>query len=68
MKYPAMIFGLLVCSASAAAEQTATLPQSSRFHKSSHGELLFGTHAARGQQSLAEACAKHLQEFIEKGR
>jgi hypothetical protein len=35
-------------------------------HKSSHGALLFGTHAARGQQSLAEACAKHLKEFIEK--
>jgi hypothetical protein len=37
-------------------------------HKSSHGALLFGTHAARGQQSLAEACAKHLKEFIEKGK
>jgi hypothetical protein len=44
------------------------LPQCSRFHKSSHGALLFGTHAARGQQSLAEACAKHLKEFIEKGK
>jgi hypothetical protein len=37
-------------------------------HKSSHGGLLLGTHAARGQQSLAEACAKHLKEFIEKGK
>jgi hypothetical protein len=37
-------------------------------HKSSHGALLFGTRAARGQQSLAEACAKHLKEFIEKGK
>jgi hypothetical protein len=37
-------------------------------HKSSHGALLFGTHAARGQQSLAEACAKHLKEYIEKGK
>jgi len=37
-------------------------------HKSSHGALLLGTHAARGQQSLAEACAKHLKEFIEKGK
>ena len=37
-------------------------------HKSSHGALLLGTHAARGQQSLAEACAKHLKEYIEKGK
>jgi hypothetical protein len=37
-------------------------------HKSSHGALFFGTLAARGQQSLAEACAKHLKEFIEKGK
>lgn len=37
-------------------------------HKSSHGALLFGTLAARGQQSLAEACAKHLKEFIDKGK
>jgi len=37
-------------------------------HKSSHGSLLFGTLAARGQQSVAEACAKHLKEFIEKGK
>jgi hypothetical protein len=37
-------------------------------HKSSHGGLLLGTHATRGQQSLAEACAKHLKEFIEKGK
>jgi hypothetical protein len=35
-------------------------------HKSSHGGLLLGTHATRGQQSLAEACAKHLKEYIEK--
>jgi hypothetical protein len=37
-------------------------------HKSSHGALLFGTFGARGQQSLAEACAKHLKEFMEKGK
>jgi hypothetical protein len=37
-------------------------------HKNSHGSLLFGTLAARGQQSVAEACAKHLKEFIEKGK
>lgn len=37
-------------------------------HKSSHGALIFGTLAARGQQSLAEACAKHLKEFMEKGK
>src|SRR5580765_1192548 len=35
-------------------------------NKSSHGALLFGTLAARGKQSVAEACAKHLKEFIEK--
>jgi hypothetical protein len=37
-------------------------------HKSSHGSLLFGTLGARGKQSIAEACAKHLKEYIEKGR
>ena len=37
-------------------------------HKSSHGSLLFGTLGARGEQSVAEACAKHLKEFIEKGK
>lgn len=37
-------------------------------HKSSHGSLLFGTLGARGKQSVAEACAKHLKEFIEKGK
>ena len=37
-------------------------------HKSSHGSLLFGTLGARGQQSIAEACAKHLKEYIEKGK
>lgn len=36
-------------------------------HKSSHGALLFGTFGARGEQSIAEACAKHLKEYIEKG-
>ena len=36
-------------------------------HKSSHGALLLGTLAARGKQSVAEACAKHLGEFMEKG-
>jgi hypothetical protein len=37
-------------------------------HKSSHGAFLLGTHASRGQQSLAEACAKHLKQFVEKGK
>jgi len=37
-------------------------------HKNSHGSLIFGTRAARGQQSIAEACAKHLREYIEKGK
>jgi hypothetical protein len=37
-------------------------------HKSSHGALLFGTFGARGQQSIAEACAKHLRDFIESGK
>ena len=37
-------------------------------HKNSHGSLLFGTLGARGQQSIAEACAKHLKEYVEKGR
>jgi hypothetical protein len=37
-------------------------------HKSSHGSLLFGTLGARGQQSMAEACAKHLKDYIEKGK
>jgi hypothetical protein len=37
-------------------------------HKSSHGSALFGTLGARGQQSIAEACAKHLKEYVEKGR
>ncbi|HXX20146.1 MAG TPA: hypothetical protein VEJ46_12150 [Candidatus Acidoferrum sp.] len=37
-------------------------------HKNSHGSLLLGTFGARGQQSVAEACAKHLKEFIEKGK
>lgn len=37
-------------------------------HKNSHGSLFFGTLGARGQQSIAEACAKHLKEYIEKGR
>jgi hypothetical protein len=37
-------------------------------HKSSHGALIFGTLGARGQQSLAEACAKHLKEYMEKGK
>ena len=37
-------------------------------HKSSHGSLFFGTLGARGQQSLAEACAKHLKEFMETGK
>lgn len=37
-------------------------------HKNSHGSLLFGTFGARGQQSVAEACAKHLRQFIETGK
>jgi hypothetical protein len=37
-------------------------------HKSSHGALLLGTLAARGKQSVAEACAKHLKEFIEEDK
>ncbi|MGA2251520.1 hypothetical protein [Terracidiphilus sp.] len=37
-------------------------------HKNSHGSLLFGTFGARGQQSIAESCAKHLKEYIEKGK
>jgi hypothetical protein len=37
-------------------------------HKSSHGSLFFGTLGARGKQSMAEACAKHLKEYIEKGK
>jgi len=37
-------------------------------HKSSHGALIFGTLGARGQQSLAETCAKHLKAYIEKGK
>jgi hypothetical protein len=37
-------------------------------HKNSHGALIFGTLGARGQQSIAEACAKHLKEYIEKGK
>ena len=37
-------------------------------HKSSHGSLLFGTLGMRGEQSIAEACAKHLKEYIEKGK
>jgi hypothetical protein len=37
-------------------------------HKNSHGSILFGTLGARGEQSVAEACAKHLKEYIEKGR
>jgi hypothetical protein len=37
-------------------------------HKNSHGALLFGTLGARGEQSVAEACAKHLREYIEKGK
>jgi len=37
-------------------------------HDNSHGRLLLGTHATRGPQSLAEACAKHRKEFIGKGK
>jgi len=37
-------------------------------HKNSHGSLFFGTLGARGKQSVAEACAKHLKEYIEKGK
>lgn len=37
-------------------------------HKNSRGSLLFGTLGARGEQSVAEACAKHLKEYIETGK
>jgi hypothetical protein len=37
-------------------------------HKNSHGSILFGTLGARGEQSVAEACAKHLKEYIETGK
>jgi hypothetical protein len=37
-------------------------------HKNSHGSLFFGTLGARGKQSVAEACAKHLKEYIETGK
>ena len=37
-------------------------------HKSSHGARIVGTLGARGQQSIAEACAKHLKEYIGKGK
>jgi len=37
-------------------------------HKNSHGSIFFGTLGARGKQSVAEACAKHLKEYIEKGK
>ena len=47
--------------------QTKDIVWAYEVHKSSHGSLLFGTLAARGQQFVAEACAKHLKEFIEKG-
>jgi hypothetical protein len=37
-------------------------------HDNSHGRLLLGMHATRGQPSPAEACAKHLKEFFAKGK
>ena len=37
-------------------------------HKNSHGSIFFGTLGARGKQSIAEACAKHLKEYIETGK
>ncbi len=37
-------------------------------HKNSHGSILFGTLGARGEQSVAEACAKHLGQYIETGK
>jgi len=48
--------------------QTKDVAWAYEVHKNSHGALLFGTLAARGQQSIAEACAKHLKEYIEKGK
>lgn len=48
--------------------QTKDVVWAYEVHKSSHGALIFGTAAARGQQSVAEACAKHLKDFIEKGK
>ena len=49
-------------------KQTGRVLWAYEVHKSSHGSLLFGTLGMRGQQSIAEACAKHLKEYIEKGK
>lgn len=49
-------------------KQTGHILWAYEVHKSSHGSLLFGTLGMRGQQSIAEACAKHLKEYIEKGK
>jgi len=37
-------------------------------HKNSLGSFFSGRLGARGQQSIAEACAKHLKEYIKKGK
>jgi hypothetical protein len=49
-------------------KQTGRVLWAYEVHKSSHGSLIFGTLGMRGQQSIAEACAKHLKEYIEKGK
>jgi hypothetical protein len=49
-------------------KQTGRVLWAYEVHKSSHGSLLFGTLGMRGQQSIAEACAKHLKDYIEKGK
>jgi hypothetical protein len=49
-------------------KQTGRVLWAYEVHKSSHGSLIFGTLGMRGQQSVAEACAKHLKEYIEKGK
>jgi hypothetical protein len=49
-------------------KQTGRVLWAYEVHKSSHGSLLFGTLGMRGEQSIAEACAKHLKEYIEKGK
>jgi len=49
-------------------KQTKEVLWAYEVHKSSHGALLFGTLGMRGEQSISEACAKHLKEFIEKGK
>jgi hypothetical protein len=49
-------------------KQTQRVLWAYEVHKSSHGALLFGTVGMRGEQSISEACAKHLKDFIEKDK